>query len=563
VKPLDRRLLTYARATTAALAAAVALGLVTAGLAIAQAFLLAGLVTDAFLGGRSLAQLAGGIALLALVLIARACVSWAQEAAAYHASASVKSTLRHLVLERAAALGPRWASETRMGEVVALVTRGLDALDAYFARYLPQLVLAVIVPVAVVASMAAADVIAALTVALTVPLIPVFMVLIGRSTEVRRRRRWRVLARLAAHFLDVVTGLPTLRAFDLSRVQLGALARATDEYRRETLATLRVAFLSAFALELGATLSVALVAVGVGLRLVAGDLDLRTGLFVLILAPEAYLPLRQLGAQFHASEEGLGAAAAAFEIIEAPPGVVGGGRAVPDLAGSRLRVEGVRVIHPGRERPAPDGISFEVWRGEVVVLTGPSGCGKSTLLQAVLGLLPTDAGAVQVVERGGATVDVAGLDGDAWRRRIAWVPQAPFMIPGTVADNVRLVAPGASDREVAAALVSVGLDADLQGSLLGEHGTGLSSGQRRRVAVARALLRDSDYLLLDEPTAGLDEASEALVLQAVRAAADRGVGVLLVAHRPGAIAMADRMVAIKPTEGTAAANSWRAPLVAV
>ncbi len=559
MKPLDRRLLTYARATAAALALAVALGIVTAGLAIAQAALLAGIAADAFLGGRGLAQLAGGLALLAAVLVARASVGWAQEAAAYRASASVKSTLRRRVLERAASLGPRWASEARTGAVVTLATRGLDALDAYFARYLPQLVLAAIVPVAVVLSLAAADVVAAITVALTVPLIPVFMVLIGRATEVRRRRRWGVLTRLAAHFLDVVAGLPTLRAFDRSRVQLGTLARVTDEYRRETLATLRVAFLSSFALELGATLSVALVAVGVGLRLVAGDLDLRTGLFVLVLAPEAYLPLRQLGAQFHASQEGLGAAAAAFEIIEARPGIAGGDREVPELAGSRLRIEGVRVVHPGRDRPAPDGVSFEVRRGEVVALTGPSGCGKSTLLQVVLGLVPADEGAVRVVEQGGGSVAVDELDGDAWRRHIAWMPQVPFMVPGTVGDNVRLVAPEASESAAAAALSDLGLDADRDASRLGERGAGLSSGERRRVAVARALLRGSEYLLLDEPTAGLDEASEALVLRAVRAAADRGVGVLVVAHRPAAIAIADRVVSMQP--GPAAVGG-PVPLVA-
>ncbi|HTS15094.1 MAG TPA: ABC transporter transmembrane domain-containing protein, partial [Candidatus Sulfotelmatobacter sp.] len=341
MRAVDPRLLRVARAATIALAGAVALGLLTAALATAQAVLLADTISRAF-AGTALAALGVPLAALALVLAARAAVGWAQEVVAQRCSASVKRTLRQRLFEHAAGLGPAWTAGIHSGEVVALATRGLDALDGYFARYLPQLVLAVVVPVAVIVALAVADGLAALTVALTVPLIPLFMALIGQATERQRGRRWRSLARLAHHFLDVVAGLPTLKVYGRAQAQVAALERTTDAYRRETLATLRIAFLSAFALELIATLSVALVAVEVGLRLVAGQLDLRTGLFVLVLAPEAYLPLRQLGLQFHASEEGLQAAAAAFAILETTPPVTGGSLAPPDLWHGELRLEAVR-----------------------------------------------------------------------------------------------------------------------------------------------------------------------------------------------------------------------------
>ncbi len=545
MKALDPRLLKYARATAFLLAAAVALGLLTAALAIAQAALLAQTIDAAFLRGAGLRALGVPLAALVVVLAGRAAVAWGQEFTAHRVSAAVKSSLRRRVLEQAVSLGPRWTSEAHSGEVVTLVTRGLDALDAYFARYLPQLALAGIVPLAVVASLLVVDPVAALTVALTVPLIPVFMVLIGKATATRRRRRWTALARLAHHFLDVAAGLPTLKVYGRAHAQLATLRRVTDDYRRETLATLRVAFLSAFVLELAATLSVALVAVEVGLRLVAGQMDLTRGLFVLILAPEAYLPLRQLGANYHASEEGLAAAEAAFAIIEARPAVHGTRLAVPDLRAGELRVEGVTVEHPDRAVAAPEAVSFAVRPGEIVALAGPSGAGKTTLLQVILGLRVPDSGRVVVVGGDGSHAAVHELDGEAWRRQVAWVPQQPFLFAGSVADNARLAAPEASAAAVREALRAAGLGDVDPAMPLGERGLGLSSGQRRRLGVARALLRDAALLLLDEPTAGLDADAELAVLSTVRdAARRRGVAVVLVAHRPAALAVADRVVTV-------------------
>lgn len=538
-----------------ALAAAVALGLMTAALAVAQAWLLAVAITSAFVSGAGFDALRATLAALAVVLAARAIVAWAQESVARRCSAAVKSNLRMRLLRHAAGRPPG-SDGPSTGEIVVLATRGLDALDAYFARYLPQLVLAVIVPVVVIGCLATADWLATLTVALTVPLIPMFMVLIGSATERRRRRRWQALARLSGHFLDVVAGLPTLRVFGRSGAQLARLDRVTDDYRRESMATLRVAFLSAFALELAATLSVALVAVGIALRLVDGLMDLRTGLFVLILAPEAYLPLRQLGASFHASEEGLAAAGEVFKIIETPGGAVARGRAarpggapIPDLRTAEIRIEGVTVRQPGRSLEAPFEASLVLRPGEVVGVAGPSGVGKSTLVNVLLGLRLPDAGRVTVCGRG-AAIDLAELDMAAWRSHVAWVPQHPFCFPGTVAENVRLAAPDASDQAIREALSTVDLAGLDPATRLAEGGSGLSSGQRRRLGVARALLKGGSVLILDEPTAGLDAASEATVLAAVRAAArERGLAVLLVAHRPAALAVADTVVTIESRSG--------------
>ncbi|HSW42350.1 MAG TPA: thiol reductant ABC exporter subunit CydD [Patescibacteria group bacterium] len=541
MNPTDRRLFASGRIARVALAAAVALGLLSAVLAIAQAGLMARAISGAFLGTDGPADLAWPLAALAGVLVARAVLAWGAEVTAQRISGAVKADLRRRLLARAVALGPRSASEARSGEIALLATRGLDALDGYFGRYLPQLGLAAIVPAAVVAFLFTVDVVAALTVALTVPLIPVFMVLIGRLSASHRARRWAALTRLAHRFLDVVAGLPTLRAYGRADAQVAILRRVTGIYRVETMATLRIAFLSALALEMLAALSVALVAVGVGLRLVAGGMTLEAGLFALILAPEAYLPLRRLGAEFHASEEGLTAASRAFEIIDSPlpPSGLRGG--VPDPAGG-LVVAGVSVAQPGRDALAPSNVSLTVRPGEVVAVVGPSGAGKSTLLAAVLGFLTPSAGRIAIVAADGTPTDLADLDGEAWRRRVAWAPQVPYLFAGTVAENVRLAAPDAGDAEVRAALRAVALG-DLDPRLvLGERGARLSSGQRRRIGVARALVRRSPLLLLDEPTAGLDPAAEAAVLAAVRAAARDGAAVILVAHRPAAAAIADRVV---------------------
>ncbi|WP_133897509.1 thiol reductant ABC exporter subunit CydD [Streptomyces sp. KS 21] len=547
MKPIDPRLLRYARSTRLFLAAVVALGLAGAGLVVGQAMLIAEIVVGAFEQGLDGEALRTPLLLLAAVALGRGLLAWLTELAAHRASAAVKSQLRGRLLDRAADLGPGWLSGQQTGSLVALATRGVDALDDYFSRYLPQLGLAVVVPVAVLARIVTEDWVSAAIIVVTLPLIPLFMVLIGMATQSRMDRQWRLLSRLSGHFLDVVAGLPTLKVFGRAKAQAESIRKITDEYRQATVRTLRIAFLSSFALELLATLSVALVAVTIGMRLVHGDLDLYTGLVILILAPEAYLPLRQVGAQYHAAAEGLAAAEEIFEVLQTPVASRGGAVPVP-AAGLRIEMDGVAVRYEGRGEDSPGPVSLAVGPGECVALTGPSGAGKSTLLQVLLGFVTPTAGRVRI-----AGVDLASLPLEEWRERIAWVPQRPHLFAGTIAQNVRLARPDASADAVAEALKEAGaweFVAALPRGVdteLGEGGVGLSTGQRQRLALARAFLADRPVLLLDEPTAALDGETEAAVVDAVRRLAV-GRTVLLVVHRPALLAVADRVVRVGPAE---------------
>lgn len=560
VKPIDPRLLRYARATRLFLGAVVALGALSAGLVVAQAMLIAELVVGAFQHGMPIAELRTPLLLLVAVACGRGVVGWLTELAAHRASAAVKSELRGRLLERAVALGPGWLDGQRTGSLVALATRGVDALDDYFSRYLPQLGLAVVVPVAVLARIVTEDWVSAAIIVATLPLIPIFMVLIGWATQSRMDRQWRLLSRLSGHFLDVVAGLPTLKVFGRAKAQAEAIKRITGEYRQATMRTLRIAFLSSFALELLATLSVALVAVTIGMRLVHGDMALYDGLVVLVLAPEAYLPLRQVGAQYHAAAEGLAAAEEIFSVLERPAPASGTG---PVPADGTLSFEGVTVRYPGRSADAVSDVNLTVAPGETVALVGPSGAGKSTLLNVLLGFVRPTGGRVRI---GGA--DLTGLDPAQWHARVAWVPQQPHLYAGTIAENVRLARPDADDAAVRRALRDAGalefVDALAAGAdtVLGEGGSGLSAGQRQRLALARAFLADRPVLLLDEPTAALDGATEAEVVAAVRRLA-AGRTVLLVVHRPALLEVADRVVRLEepvcpaPTDGAPKAVAAR------
>ncbi|HEX5121255.1 MAG TPA: thiol reductant ABC exporter subunit CydD [Pseudonocardiaceae bacterium] len=552
MRALDPRLLRYASRVRVYLIVLVVATVAIAGVIIVQAQLLATAITGAFTDGLTLSSLRGTVIGLIVVIACRVALVWGVESFSYRASAAVKAQLRGAVLRHVVELGPRWLTGRRTGGLATLVTVGVDSLDAYFARYLPQVALAVVVPAMVVVRLVIADPLAGVTIAITLPLIPLFMSLVGSTTAARTRDRWQALSRLSYHFLDVVAGLPTLKVFGRARAQTESVGRVTDSYRRATVATLRLTFLSSMVLELVATFSVALVAVGVGLRLVGGHLDLWTGLLVLVLAPEAYLPLRRLANHYHAAADGLAAAEDVFDVLETPV-PAGPHLAVTTSTAARqrfgppaptgLRVEDVRVQHPGRPDPTPDGACLRVRRGEVVALAGPSGSGKSTLIDVLLGFVTPDAGRV-VVEEAGGEWRLDDLEMADWRACTAWVPQEPVLQAGTVASNIRLGRPDAPDDAVrwaalAAALREVRLDRPV-----GEGGRGLSSGQRRRVAMARAVLARRPVLLLDEPTAGLDARTEAQVLGTVRELARWGSAVLMVAHRPAVLSAADRVVVL-------------------
>jgi thiol reductant ABC exporter CydD subunit len=544
---VDRRLLRHGRATRRFVGLATLLGVAEALLVIAQAWLIAFVVAEAFLGGQGVAALRGELAALLGVVLARAALAWGAELAAARASAQAKSELRGALLERGADLLAHGDRGARAGELAILASRGIDSLDEYFAQYLPHLLLAAIAPAAILVAIFADDWISGLIVAVTLPLIPVFMALVGAVTGERVARQLGALEHLAGHFLDLVTGLPTLKIFGRGRAQLDSLGEFSELYRTSTVETLRITFLSSLILELLATVSVAMVAVAIGIRLTGGEMGFRAGLFALILAPEAYLPLRRLAASYHSSAEGLAAAGRAFDVIDAAarPACIDPGLPPHDAPGATIALEDVWFTYPGRSEPALAGASLEVLPGEVVGVVGPSGCGKSTVLALVLGVRAPDSGTA----RAGAS-EICRLVASSWHAGIAWVPQRPHVFRGTLRENVRLGRPEAGDEAVLAALEAAGLGnfarglPDLLDTQLGEGGRGLSVGERRRLALARAILRDAPLLLLDEPTAGLDLETERDVVERLRPLlAERTV--LLVTHRPAPLELCERIVTLE------------------
>jgi len=523
MRAVDPRLLRHARAARAHLVVTVLLGLAVVGLIVAQAALLARALSSAALGTGARA-LAGSLALLLGVVVARAAAVYGGEAAALRAAARVKSQLRRKLTGHCLRLGPAWLGGQQPGRIAALATRGLDGLDPYFARYLPQLVLSVLVPAAVVVTVTATDWISGLVIMVTLPLIPVFAALVGLHTKAQTRRQWQLLAQLSGHFLDVVQGLSTLKVFGRAKAQEQVIANVTREHRSAAMATLRVAFLSALVLELSAALATALVAVETGLRLLYGHMPYQAALLVLLLTPEAYLPLRAVAIQYHASAEGSAAAESVFQILDTPlpsaqtAALLTGPRVpVPDLRSATISLNGVTVTYPGRDLPALDRLSLTIHPGELIMLTGPSGAGKTTLLRLLLKFIGPSAGTIRA-----SGTDLAAVPAGPWRAQLAWVPQHPRLFPGSVADNIALGQPAAARAAIEDAARLAGaatfIEALPQGydTPLGERAAQLSAGQRQQLALARAFLRDAPLLLLDEPTAHLAPAAAAAIRGIVR-----------------------------------------------
>lgn len=580
--PVDRRLLRASGAARRQLVAASLLAALAALLIVVQAVLLAQVIARVFLDGASLSDVRGQLIGLVAAIAGRALVAAGFELAGRRGAAQVMSELRHRLAHHLLVTRPLRPAD-RTGELATTSVQGVDALEAYLAGYVPQLALATTVPLAVLGWVALNDWVAALLLALGVPLLIVFMVLIGRSAQQSTQARFRALSVLGAHFYDVVRGLETLRAHNRDRAQADTIAAAGERYREETMATLRVAFLSALVLELAAMLGTALVAATVGVQLVEGALTLEVGLAVLLLAPELYAPLREVGRQFHAGADGLAAADRIFAVLEEPPAVAVPPRPLPapDPRVHGLRFEQVTFAYPARggehvrarvegsDAPSPPGgavldrLELTLEPGRLTALVGESGGGKSTVAALALRLLDPGSGRVSC---GG--VDLRDVDPAAWRRQVAWVPQRARMFAGTVADNVRLADPGASDRQVRAALAAAGAGRfvaalpDGTATRVGDGGRPLSAGESQRIALARAFLRDAPLLVLDEPTAHLDaETAVAVDAAIVRLAAGRTT--LLIAHRSELAARADRVVVLAGGRAAAAdALALAAPALA-
>ncbi|MDX6636585.1 MAG: ATP-binding cassette, subfamily bacterial CydD [Solirubrobacterales bacterium] len=544
---LQRRLARSGGAARRQLGVTVVLGLAATVLLVAQATLLAEVISGAFLGARSLGALAPKLIALAAIAVARGAVAFGFEASGRIGAARVMAGLRAQMVERLLRSRPGALAAEQSGELAAAAVQGVDALEAYFARYLPQVVLAALVPPVILAWVLPRDWEAALILAVTFPLIPVFMVLIGKLAAGAVRRRWRTLSSLSASFLDVVSGLETLQAFGRAADQERAIEGASDRYRLETMATLRVGFLSALVLELLAMIGMALVAATVGVQLAGGSLGLTAGLTILILAPELYMPLRQMGAQFHASADGVAAAERIYEIIDAPEAVTRPRQLAPapDPREHGIRVSDVSFSYPGRPGRVLDGASLDLRAGETLAVLGASGSGKTTLASILMRLSDPDSGGVSC---GG--VDLARVEPAAWRERIAWLPQRPTIFSATVADNIRLADPSASAervRDAAGRAEALGFVAALPegfDTLLGDGGRRLSAGQCQRVALARAFLANPSLVILDEPTSNIDATSAELVWQAIERLVS-GRTAILVVHRPALARFADRMVELR------------------
>lgn len=546
---LDRRLLALVRSHSASLVGAIGFGALGGIAVVVQAWLLAHVIARVFVDGATRTQVATPLMLLLGAIAVRTLLSWVADAAAAHAAAVVKHELRDRVFARLLERGPTAAGHERTGELVTTLTDGIEALDAYISRYLPQLAMAALIPLTVAAVVLTRDLLSGIVLLLTAPLIPIFMILIGRLADVRSRRQWLAMSRLSASFLDTIQGLTTLKVLGRARAQIAAIRSASEAFRFATMDVLRIAFLSSLVLEFVATLSVAVVAVEIALRLLNGRLDFEQAFFVLLLAPEFFLPLRRLGADFHAGLSGMTSAQRLFALLE-EPAPMRLAITTPMPPAPTIGLEEVSYAYPGdgergsAVRPALTSVNLTIEPGEKLAVVGPSGAGKSTLARVLLRFVEPDSGRVVASGMPAKTID----PGD-WRRAMAWVPQRPYLFADTVAANIRFARSEADGTEVAAAArhaLAEEFIAELPAGYdtsIGERGALLSGGQARRIALARAFLADAPLLILDEPTADLDPRLQAELDVALENLLT-GRSALIIAHRVPTVIAADRVLVL-------------------
>lgn len=540
---LDKRLLGLAKQQRTALLATIGCGMLSALVLIAQAGVLTRVIGRVFLGHDALAQVFALLLLLLVLALVRAVLLWTAELSAQHIATGAKTALRQRVVGHVLALGPAFVRGERSGELANTAVMGVEELDAWYSQYLPQVVLSMLVPLLILVAAFIIDPLTGLILLLTAPLIPVFMMLIGHLASSLTQRQWRSLSHMSAHFLDVLQGLSTLKLFGRSQRQVATIERISDDFRRATLRVLRVAFLSALVLELVATLSTAVIAVEVGVRLLGGTIDFGRAFFVLLLTPEFYQPLRALGAKFHASMSGKAAADRAFELLETPlpaPATAQGTTMAPiPAAPLSIALRNVHYSYAADETPALDGVSLTIPAGKMVALVGESGAGKSTLASLLLRFMEPASGAILVND-----TSLALTDAREWRQHVAWVPQRPHLFHGTIAENIALGQPDASRLDIIAAAMAASahefVESLPQGydTQVGEQGTRLSGGQVQRIALARAFLRDAPLVVLDEPTSQLDTANEDVIRRAMRQLLV-GRTALVIAHRLTTVSEAD------------------------
>ena len=553
MKPLDPRLLKYARSARVHIVFTAFLGLLTAALVIVQALLISRAASPVIEGTADLRDVMPTIGLLIGVLAVRAATIGLRETLSQRAAEKAVREMRGAVLDHVEKLGPRWRAR-HGADVATLATRGLADLEPYFIKYLPQLILAMTVTPLALLTMLLLDFWSALIAAIVIPLIPVFMILIGRFTQESSRRKLASMERLGSQLLDLMAGLPTLRGLGREKGPMAHMKRLGAENTRTTMATLSVAFLSGGVLEFLTTLSVALVAVEVGMRLVGGTVSLTVGLTVIMLAPEVFEPLRQVGAQFHASANGIAAAEAAFDILETPV-TEHGAHQSPDMSSRDIIIEDLSVA--ARQVWAPHSLNATIQSGTINTLVGPPGVGKTTTVMALLALEPPTRGRILIAQPDTGTdepVDLADIDPHSWWTQVTWVPQSPTFIPGPIRD---VITHDVTDQQRDAASKATGFDAVLDklpdgwDTQIGYRGVGLSVGQRQRLALTNALLDPAPIVILDEPTAHLDAVSEHVVVRTLEQMKAQGRTVIVIAHRQAVVAAADHVITVSAQAATA------------
>ena len=558
----SRRLLAFARSSGLALILTILLGWGGGLLTILQAWYLASIVNAVFLNSLTRSNLIMPLFFLLIVVMGKALTNWGSEVSANSVAQRVKSILRKQLLTHLAALGPSFTQNERTGELAAAAVEGVEALDAYFSQYLPQVVLAASIPLSMLILIFPIDTLTGIVFLFTAPLVPFFMILIGRTSEALTERQYSMLSRLSAHFYDVLQGLVTLYALGQSKSQAKVIANVSERYRDATMQVLRVTFLSALALELLTTLSTAIVAVEIGIRLLYGKLEFLPALFILVVAPEFYLPLRQLGLKYHAGMSGVSAAKRIFEILDTKVAHATNEdqRKTTDRTGDRNMHANLSIIqlenrdiqfhkvsfqYTGRKAPALDDISFSIPNEKLTALVGTSGAGKSTIASLLLRFIEPAMGYISVDGH-----PLTNIPADEWRQQIAWVPQSPYIFQDSLAANLRLAKPEASEAEMTKACEQAGLMEFITTlpkgffTAVGERGARLSGGQAQRLALARAFLKDAPILLLDEPTSNLDPGLEA----ELRGSMQQLIGgrtTLVIAHRLSTVYQADQIIVLE------------------
>ena len=543
---LDRRLLSSTRTARKSLAATIALGVADGIVIVFQAWAISRVVSAAFLAGAGLSQIQSELILLLFLSLLRLALSTFREVAAQRAANHVKSDIRSRLLSHLLALGPAYTAGERSGELTNTIQEGVEALDAYIRQYLPQLALAAIVPLAIFLFILPVDPLSAFVMLLTAPLIPIFMVLIGDAAEAQTRRQWSVLSAMSANFLDAIQGLTTLKLLGRSRAMIAEIANISERFRHSTMGVLRVAFLSAFVLEMVATISTAVVAVEIGLRLLYGRILFEQAFFVLLLAPEFYIPLRLLGTRFHSGMSGVAAAQRIFDILDqhAPAAKTD----LPDFKplefNEAIEFRDVRLAYDDGKRVALDGVTFTIPQGKIVGVVGPTGGGKSTLAHLLLRFAEPGSGEILI-----DGIPLVEIDPGAWRSLLAWVPQQPYIFNASAAQNICFARPQAHVAEIETAAQRAGAHSFVsslpQGydTILGEGSSRLSGGEAQRIAIARAFLKESPIIILDEATAHLDVETEAEILESIRELLS-GRTALIIAHRLRTVVNADEIIVL-------------------